>query len=290
MIFHYTLIFSLILTLTELWHFSDEGAPTKKQTYKITWNNIDNGLSYGVIPVQSNAKVADKNIYVLKINPDQYQFELVCSTENDTTFRTVDEWCKLKGCVAGFNAGMYSLKKSTIGMGYLRNFDHFNNGEFRSVYKAIAAFNRKTGAVPDFDIFDLEKEKWETIESQYNSFLQSIRMIDGNRNVSPWRTKKKLSCSMIVMATDAQKNVLVLLTRIPYSLNIFARMMLQMPLNIQRAMYLEGGPESSLFVATKDSSIQKFGSWVYPGYAHDKNDQFRKLPNIIGVKKRSSSL
>lgn len=290
MISRFTILFSIILAISGMIHFPDEIITPGKQPFKITWSTIDNGLNYGVIPVKSKAKVQDQSIYILKINPEKYKFELVCSTENDTVFRTVEDWCRLKGCVAGFNAGMYSLKNNIAGMGYVRNYKHFNNGEFREVYKAIAAFNRKKNSIPDFQIFDLEKEDWENIEPQYNSFLQSIRMIDGNRKLSPWKIKKKLSCSMVVAAIDSKNNVLVLFTRVPYPLDVFAQMMLDMPLDIQRAMYLEGGPESSLYVETKDSVIHKFGSWVYPGYAHDKNDKFRKLPNIIGVKKRNNGL
>lgn len=281
-------ILIVFLTLFAFHIFPDESNKENntKKKYVVSWDKIDEGLSYGKIAMNSNAKVADKNIYILKINPDIYKFELLCSTEGDTVFRTAADWCKLKGCVAGFNAGMFSLKDHKKGMGYVRNYSHFNNAEFREVYKAIAAFNRKDNSVPDFQIFDLEKDSWKNIEPKYNSFLQSIRMIDGNQKLSSWKRKRKLSCSMIVIATDVKHNVLVFITRVPYPLDVFAQMMLDMPLDIQRAMYLEGGPEASLYVETKDSTIQKYGSWVYPGYANDKNDHFWKLPNIIGVKKR----
>lgn len=284
---HYRILFILLALYSFIFYpeASNKGK-NQKNKYNIIWLTIDEGLSYGQIAMNSKVEVADKNIYILKINPEFYKFELLCSTESDTVFRTAADWCKLKGCVAGFNAGMFSLKDYKKGMGYVRNYDHFNNNEFRTVYKAIAAFNRKDNSVPDFQIIDLEKEAWGTIEPKYNSFLQSIRMIDANRKLSSWKRKKKLSCSMIVIATDVKRNVLILITRIPYPLDVFSQMMLEMPLDIQRAMYLEGGPQASLYVETKDSTIQKYGSWVYPGYAHDKNDHLWELPNIIGVKKR----
>lgn len=93
---------------------------------------------------------------------------------------------------------------------------------------------------------------------------------------------------MCVLAVDKQKNVLFIFTRSPYTANQFINMLLAMPLNIHNAMYLEGGPEASLYVASKDTVIEKFGSYVSQTFSHDRNDHFWAIPNVIGIRKKQS--
>lgn len=253
---------------------------------KVKWRKIDDGMYFASIDSPKKSRVSDNKISVLKVDPSVYRVELHCSTEYDTIFRTAEEWCSYKSLTAAVNAGMFRLNDYKTGMGFVKNFSHTNNGDFRGVYKALAAFNRKSNSVQEFNIYDLENESWSELQNNYYSFLQSIRMIDSKRKLSSWKRKRRLSCSMVTLAVDGSGNPLVLFTRSPHTLDEFSNIMLMLPLDIQRAMYLEGGPQTSLFVSGKDTTIAKVGSYVYPGYAHDRNIEFWKLPNVIGFKKR----
>ena len=51
-------------------------------------------------------------------------------------------------------------------------------------------------------------------------------------------------------------------------------------------MYLEGGPETSLYVSVNGTVIQKFGSYETGFNENDENNRFWLLPNIIGVTKK----
>ena len=56
------------------------------------------------------------------------------------------------------------------------------------------------------------------------------------------------------------------------------------PMKLTHAIYLEGGPETSLYMHIGKTRLEKFGSWVSDTYETDSNDHFWKLPNIIGVR------
>jgi hypothetical protein len=55
------------------------------------------------------------------------------------------------------------------------------------------------------------------------------------------------------------------------------------PFRLTHAIYLEGGPETSLYITVGNTVIQKIGSYVSDTYPNDDNDHFWKLPNVIGI-------
>jgi len=62
---------------------------------------------------------------------------------------------------------------------------------------------------------------------------------------------------------------------------------LKAPLGITRAMYLEGGPEASLFVQAGDETVERMGSYETGFNENDDNQVFWELPNIIGIRRRA---
>jgi hypothetical protein len=129
-------------------------------------------------------------------------------------------------------------------------------------------------------------QDWKTIKEDYYSCFQSIRMIDNLHQGIFWKKKPLLSCSMSVLAMDKSGNVLFLFSRSPYNANEYINFMLSSPLNIQTAMYLEGGPEASLYVKSDTTEIIKFGSYVSYSCPNDDNLELRKMPNILGIEKK----
>jgi hypothetical protein len=94
------------------------------------------------------------------------------------------------------------------------------------------------------------------------------------------------SCSMIIIATDVSGNLYIVFTRSPYTHRDMISFLLGMPLDIGTTVYLEGGPETSLYVNTGDTVIAKFGSYVSNTCDNDDNDHFRKIPNVISLRIR----
>ncbi|HNW89697.1 MAG TPA: phosphodiester glycosidase family protein [Bacteroidales bacterium] len=252
----------------------------------IEWNQLDDGLFYTEITGPHISKFSDSKVSILKIDPDFFNFELVASSESDSTLRTIRDWCELKSLTGGINAGMYSLKDHLSGVGLMQNFEHINNPVVKENFNALVVFNPKNKSLPPLQIVDMVNQDWKSILKDYQSCFQSIRMIDNDGKAVYWEKKPELKCSMSVLAMDKPGNILFLFARSPYSANEFIDFMLKGGLQIQTAMYLEGGPEATIYVKTTKTEIEKFGSYVSYSKPDDSNSEVRKMPNVLGIRKK----
>ncbi len=271
----------LLLILLNQYHLSAQKPPKA-----IQWKTLENGLYLAEINAPRITSVSDAKVTILKIDPRYFSFHLLTASEQDSLQYTVKEWSEMNGLVAVINAGMYGGKSRLSNVGYMRNYTHINNPELKPNYLAVAAFNPIDSTLPPFKIIDLKNESWETYKDKYQSFSQSMRMIDNNRKPLEWIQKRKMRSSMVVLAIDKKGNVLFIFTRSPYTPNEFIKFMLNLPADIQTAMYLEGGPESSLYLNNGKTVIEKIGSYVSHTFAHDRNNVFRKMPNVIGIRRK----
>ena len=92
--------------------------------------------------------------------------------------------------------------------------------------------------------------------------------------------------SIAAVATDKSGNVLFIHSRAPFSVYDFNRMLLTLPLDIQNAMYVEGGPEATLYVNAGGERTQRVGSYETRFIENDGNDVAWEIPNIIGIRRR----
>jgi hypothetical protein len=89
---------------------------------------------------------------------------------------------------------------------------------------------------------------------------------------------------MCVLAEDVNHNIILAFSRTPLSANQMSEVLLNIPINVHSAMYLEGGPECCLYIRTPDTLISKIGSYVSLTFPTDTNTRYWHLPNIIGFK------
>lgn len=252
----------------------------------IDWQKLDEGLFYTEIIGPHVSKISDSKVSILKIDPAFFNFELVTASGADSILRTAKEWCEIKTLSGAVNAGMYSLKDHISCVGLMQTFNHVNNSQVKQGFNALAVFNPKNKSLLPLQIVDMINQDWKKILDNYYSCFQSIRMIDNNGKAVYWKKKPAIKCSMTVLAIDKKGDILFLFSRSPYSANEMINFMLKPVLQIQTAMYLEGGPEATLYVKTTNSEIIKFGSYVSFTKPDDTNVELRKMPNILGIRKK----
>lgn len=252
----------------------------------VNWNKIDEGLYYSEINAPFKSVVGDSKISILKINPNNYSFNLYTASELKKPNQTIKKWSDEQKCVAAINAGMYKLSNNKTCVGYMKNFKHCNNHKFKAGFNSIAAFNRVNNTVPEFQIIDLTVENSKELLKSYHSMFQGIRLIDNNQNPIFWKIRTNEKYSICALAVDKSNNVLFIFTRSPYAVNDLIKMLLMLPLDIHNAMYLEGGPETSFYVASKDTVIEKYGRYISSDYKIEKDDHLWDLPNILGIKNK----
>jgi len=250
---------------------------------EIVWLEIDIGLFYSEIEAAKKSGYGGSKITILKIDPTRYGFELISAKESGESNKTAEEWAKSRNLLAVVNAGMYQLDHKT-NVGYMKNYEFINNKNLNN-YNSVLAFNRKNSSIPEIQIIDLKCQNWEELKDKYHSLSQGIRMIDCNQN-NRWAQNDK-KWSMVVIGIDKQGNALFLFTRSPYSVHDFINILLDLPLDIYNAMYLEGGPEASFYLNYDGLLVKRFGSYESGFYEHNGNNTYWEIPNVIGIIKKN---
>jgi hypothetical protein len=252
------------------------------QSPDYTFRSIGKGIELCETDAPLKSVVNDSKLTILRIEPSLFEFELKAYTEIGQK-RTVKEWADTFDFDIVLNAGMYELSDGKTSRGFLKNFNHYNNPTFRENYNSMIAFNPIDTLETPFKVLDLECENWHEIKDDYQTFAQGLRMIDCNHGLIGWN-KRKQSCSMLVTAMDPLHRVYFIFTRSPYTHNEMIQFMSSMPFELYNAIYMEGGPETSLYVKTDELTIEKMGSYVSETYEKDTNESFWKLPNVIGIR------
>ena len=273
------LLHLLLLVALGLGH-QTAGAQTARP--EIAWQQLDQGLQLGEYVPALKSEIGDSKITILRVDPKFYAFCLLESVQFKDQRRTAAQWCQQQKLVACINAGMY--EPDGRASGYLRNGKYLNNATFNA-NNSFLAFGRPDGQQPEIKLIDRGCEAdWEQQTQRYRACSQSIRMIDCHRNNS-W-APKPLKWSSAVWGMDTDGQALLIFCRSPYSMHDYIDILLQSPLHIQQAMYLEGGPEASLYVKSGSTVRDLFGSYETGFTENDDPHAAFALPNVIGIVKK----
>src|SRR5690606_1071469 len=112
-------------------------------------------------------------------------------------------------------------------------------------YNAMIAFNPHDSLENNFKVLDLKCDDWHQVKNDFQCYAQGLRMIDCNGSALSWN--KPQSCSMLVVSTDDFDNIYYIFTRSPYTHNQMIQFMRGFPFRLSNAIYMEGGPQTSLF-------------------------------------------
>ncbi len=244
----------------------------------IPWKEADEGLL-----VAEFESVFNNDLYaltVVKIDPGRYSFQLLCATENGKEPLTTKEWASRHQMLAAVNAGMFQ-ENGLTSVGFMQNFDHVNNPRLSSA-NTILAFNPVEETLPDIQLIDRECQNFSDLRHKYRSFVQSIRMISCDRQ-NVW-TRQDSKWSTLAVGMDTEGNILFLFSRTAHSVHDFTDVLLSLPLSLKRAMYLEGGPQASLYLSTSKITLERNGMW---GGMEENSLRFSlPVPNVIGIFKK----
>lgn len=272
-----------------VWSFGQDGTDTLYKRPKdtmdlvVSWKQIGKGVQFCETDAPLRSIIGDSRLTILKIDPKQVEFDLFTASGMDSISRSVNTWADTMGLNIVFNAGMYDLGKPLTSRGLLRNGVHTNQLAFKEGWNVMFAINPVDSVnATDAAVYDMQCTAYEQISNKYTSFAQGIRMLDCSGNPMNW--KKNQACSMLVCAQDDQDNLIIIFNRSPYSQNQMISFMKQFPAPLHNAIYMEGGPETSLYVSIGEFCLQKVGSYVSGTYAKDTNETFWHLPNVIGIR------
>lgn len=251
-----------------------------------TWTQLADGVDYMEMDAPEKSLINNSRLCLLKLDPEVLDFQLFNATRQKKRRMTVAQWADSFDLNIVMNAGMYDMANGLIHRGYMKSGKHVNNPKFTPDYNSMIAFNPKDSSDAKFEIFDLTCDNWKSVKTRYKCYAQGMRMIDCNGEAMEWG-KKKQSCSMLVAAKDEYGKIWFIFSRSPYSHNQMIEFMKGFKEDLRNAIYLEGGPETSLYIDFRDHCIERIGSYVSDTYPTDANPDFWELPNVIGIKAKN---
>jgi len=250
------------------------------------WQQLERGLEIGEFAAQQRSDTGDSVIRVLRIDPQHFELRLMnaSATEKGRAL-TAREWCRQFGLVAAVNASMYQQDYRTS-VSLMRTRGHINNARL-SKDMAILAFDRLTPDVPAVKIIDRECEDFSKWEGRYGTLVQSIRMLSctGKNVWSPQPQK----WSTAAIAVDRQGRVMFIHARSAYSTHDLINILRRLPLNIERALYTEGGPQAQMYVNGAERQ------WEFVGQVESSLSNTATvsialpIPNAVGVVRKAGT-
>jgi uncharacterized protein YigE (DUF2233 family) len=257
-------------------------APARLECDTGPWREVEDGLLIGEFDARQESGASDAKILVLKIDPEKYSFRLLSASETGGRKMTLKEWSEKHGLVAAFNAGMYQ-EDGITSVGYMKNLRHVNNGRLNK-NKAVLAFNPVDAYVPSVQIIDRECQDFEGLKGKYRTLIQSIRMVSCEQQ-NVW-SPQAAAWSTLAIGMDRGGKVLVIFCRHPYSVHDLIEILLSLPLSLYNAMYLEGGPQASLFLSARLVTLEKHGAWEGGSNSHGAFEVSWPIPNVLGIVKK----
>ena len=248
------------------------------------WQTLADGLEFGIFESPQKSEIGDSKIRILRIDPQHYELKLLnASVSKKGRPLTAKQWCRENGLIAAINASMYQEDFKTS-VSYMRTRTHVNNPRLREKDMTILAFDRLSAGVPRVKIIDRQCENFNLWKNKYGSLVQSIRMVScKGKNV--WRQQSK-KYSTVAVGTDKSDRVLFIHVGSPYSTHDLINILKQLPIEIARAMYTEGGSQAQLYINTGDREYEFTGHTEIEFSNNAKSLFSWPIPNVIGVSPR----
>src|SRR5262249_32710540 len=133
-------------------------------------------------PGRSRRACALRGFRRLRIRP-MTRSVIVMASALDRRARTAGAWCDSQKLLAAINLGMF-LDDHLSSVGYARNGEHLNQPRWVAQYQSALAFGARRPGLLAATMVDLDTPRARTRLADYDTVIQSLRLIRGpGRNV-----------------------------------------------------------------------------------------------------------
>ena len=118
---------------------------------------------------------------------------------------------------------------------------------------------------------------------KYQTVIQNYRMISNEREAD-W-PQQKVMHRIGAIGMDKEGHVLFILSRALYSIHDFIHVLLSLHAGIKSAMYVEGGPEATLYLNLNrvETESSEDPARNFPPHI---DESLSSLPNVVGIVRR----
>lgn len=250
------------------------------------WKQIDEGLAYGDFLSTIRSPTGDSRILVIRIDPRLYTFRLLSASELNpgSVSLNVKEWAEKYKLIAAINAGMFQADlKSNVG--YMKNYSHMNNPRVHRTYASVFAFNPKKAELPPARIYDTDEKDMKDVIAEYQTVIQNLRLIK-RPGLIRWAQQDK-RWSEASLGQDQDGNILFIFSGSPFTMHELSKILLSLPIKLECAMHLEGGPVASLYLRHNGAELSRVGRHELASImVGDTDNELLPIPNVIGIVKK----
>jgi hypothetical protein len=248
------------------------------------WLPLEPGLELGRFQGPAGG-TGDGVITVLRADPRHFELRLLnASAPGEGSARTARAWAIRTGAVAAINAAMYQEDLRTS-VSLMKTRGHVNHPRV-SRDRAVLAFDPLIAGAPPFRMIDRDCDDLDALGKGYASLVQSIRLISCQRK-NVWAPSDRRTSAAII-GIDGAGRLLLVHARTAWPTSTLAEALLALPIDLQRAMYVEGGAQAQLYVAAGASPIELVGAFEgIAGVA--RNVEAWPVPNVLAVFRRTTS-
>ncbi len=243
----------------------------------VAWTALEPGLEYALLDGPPGGQEGDGKIAVVRIDPARFELRLAnASAPGQGVTLSARDWAYRTGASAAINASMYQEDYRTS-VSLMRTRDHVNQRRL-SKDKAVLAFDPLVSGVPPVRMVDRDCDDLADAERRYGTLVQSIRMISCDRRNVWAPSDRRFSAAAI--GVDAKGRVLFFHARTPWPVHDLVAALLALPIDVVRAMYVEGGPEAQLFARGAGREVERVGLFERAPRAGDAGRAW-PVPNVI---------
>jgi hypothetical protein len=224
---------------------------------------------------------APGTISIVRIDPARFELKLLnASAAGEGAARTARGWAERAGAAAAINASMYQEDYRTS-VSLMRTREHVNQRRV-SKDRAVLAFDPLASGVPAARIIDRDCEDLADAGQVYGTLVQSIRMVSCHRK-NVWAPSER-RFSTAAIGVDGRGRVLFIHARAAWPVHDLVNALLALPIDLRRAMYVEGGPEAQLFVRGGGQVHEWVGAFELLPAAQNRDAW--PVPNVIAAVRR----
>jgi hypothetical protein len=244
------------------------------------FRTLEQGLELGMFDGPPGAS-GDGKIAVVRIDPRAFELRLLnASAPGQGARLSARQWATKAGAAAVINAGMYQADYRTS-VSLMRTRDHVNQPRVSRDRSALV-FDPLDRTLPPVRLVDRDCDDLDAATRPYGTVIQSIRMVSFERK-NVWAPSLRRA-SIAAIGMDGKGRVLLVHARSGWPVHDFVEALLALPIDLRRAMYLEGGPEAELYAQGGGEQLERLGAFetapdapVVDGWP---------LPNVIAAIRR----
>ena len=242
------------------------------------WRTLEPGLEFGVFRSPHYGQSSGATVNVLRIDPKRFELCLFNAAHPEQGgLLTAKGWAQKENLLAVINAAMYQADYRTS-VSHMKTSKYTNNARI-SKDKTILLFEPLQNDIPPVRLVDAQCDDFEQIKPLYGSAVQSIRMLScEGKNV--WQESEK-RWSIVSVGIDKTGNLLFIQCTAPHSVHEFVNVLRKLPIALDRAMYMEGGSPSQMYIGTEKEKLEFIGDFSSGG----KPTAAAELPNVIGIRR-----